>query len=113
MGVTKRQSLKSLIEQMKRAGRTEEQLASIREQLTPVKVERGTEYLIAIFNELSTRRQTGMTGPMPLSFQEIDAYNKLTDAQLTPWEISAITAMDAAFLDAIAHQEQQGSSVNK
>jgi hypothetical protein len=43
-----------------------------------------------------------MSGPGALSYAEIDAWARLTDTHIEPWEVEAIKAMDRAFLAAVA-----------
>lgn len=44
----------------------------------------------------------GQMGPVPLSWQEIDAYARQTQAIDEPWEARTLIKMSAAYLEGIA-----------
>jgi hypothetical protein len=46
-------------------------------------------------------------GPGPITYQEIEAYRRLTFADLTAWEVSLIRRLDLAALSSAAGQVQQ------
>lgn len=50
------------------------------------------------FMEMHNARSWGMGGPLPLSFVEIDAWQRVRRVRLEAWEIAAIKAADAAYL---------------
>jgi hypothetical protein len=54
-------------------------------------------FLWGFFIELHNTRGGGM-GPAPITFSEIEAWQRLTRRQLPAWQIEAIKRMDAAFL---------------
>ncbi|MGG5810942.1 phage tail assembly chaperone [Falsiroseomonas sp. CW058] len=60
----------------------------------------GTERLYDIFAQLSAGRSYGMSGPMPLSSLEIQAWCSLTGQRLDGWELTAIRRLDAAWIKA-------------
>ncbi len=68
-------------------------------ELEPIKAERGTEWLVGVFNELSSARGYGLNGPLAISHQEIKAYCDLMDLDLSPWEVSVIRGMDNAYIE--------------
>lgn len=39
-----------------------------------------------------------MSGPLPITYCEIDAFQRVTATQLAGWELEAIKKTDAAFL---------------
>lgn len=61
-----------------------------------------TAYLWSWFHELSSQRQSGMNGPLPLTYQEIEAWSKLSRIRLAPWEVSVLRRLDAAWMVFIA-----------
>jgi len=87
-GVTERQHLEEVERQ---SGRT------------PLALQ-GTEfpellgYVWAAFLLLNQGRGQGFNGPLPLSFQDMLAWQQLTNNYLLPWEVSAIKRLDAVYL---------------
>ena len=49
------------------------------------------------FNRIASRRQSG-TVANPISFSEIEAFNRLTFARLGPWEVDVICRLDDVVL---------------
>lgn len=97
-GTTKRQHLTSFRRQLEKSGKSKEALDKQFAELEVPSVSTTGKYLLNIFSELSTARQNGMNGPMPITYTEIKAYNELTDAALEPWEVDAIRLMDRVFI---------------
>jgi len=64
--------------------------------------------LWAAFCALHQTRGGGF-GPGPISFHEIDAYQRLTGAHLDPWEVQAIRAVDMAYMQHEAAQAKARS----
>lgn len=58
------------------------------------------EHLWAWFWQLRTANPSAGFGPAPLSFGEMDAWQRVTGNQLEPWQVDVLLAMDAAFLTA-------------
>lgn len=54
-------------------------------------------YLWGIWNELHAARSCGMA-PNPISWHEIDAYQRVVGHWLEPWEARAIRAVDDAYI---------------
>ena len=87
-GVTERQHLEEVERQ---SGRT------------PLALQ-GTEfpellgYVWTAFLLLNQGRGQGFNGPLPLSFQDIFAWQQLTNEHLLPWEVSTIKRLDAVYL---------------
>ena len=48
-----------------------------------------------------TRQGAAMGGLQPISYLEIDAYSRLMQVSLEPWEVEIVKRMDNAFLTAI------------
>ena len=59
-------------------------------------------HLWAWFWELDGARGEGMSGPLALSFPDLDAWARLTGSAPEPWEVRALRKMDAARLDETA-----------
>lgn len=55
------------------------------------------EYLMSVFYELSNARPVGMALG-PISFEAIEAYNRLTGTGLVGWEVQTIKRLDAAWM---------------
>lgn len=53
----------------------------------------------AAFCALSNRRQSGINGPSPINWLEIDAYQRVTGDTLRPWQVDAITRLDSVWLE--------------
>ena len=87
-GVTERQHLEEVERQ---SGRT------------PLALQ-GTEfpellgYVWTAFLLLNQGRGQGFNGPLPLSFQDMLAWQQLTNQHLLPWEVSTIKRLDAVYL---------------
>lgn len=60
--------------------------------------------LWATFLTLSAVRRSGM-GPHPLTLTDIEAWCRLADVRLTPWELDTLIALDAASLRAAAEAQ--------
>ena len=55
-------------------------------------------YVWAAFLLLNQGRGQGFNGPLALSFQDILAWQQLTNEYLLPWEVSTIKRLDAVYL---------------
>lgn len=55
------------------------------------------------FGELADARSGGM-GPGPITFQDIDAWARLTGRHPTPWEVSVIRQLDGLWLSIMPDQ---------
>lgn len=58
------------------------------------------EHLWAWFWQLRTANPSAGFGPAPLSFGEMDAWQRVTGNRLEPWHVDTLLAIDAAFLAA-------------
>jgi hypothetical protein len=56
------------------------------------------EYVWTAFLLLNNTRGQGFSGPLPISYQEIDAWQRMTQNTLLPWEIEAVKRLDAVYL---------------
>jgi len=56
------------------------------------------EYVWTAFLLLNQGRGQGFNGPLPLGFQDILAWQQLTNTYLLPWEVSTIKRLDAVYL---------------
>ena len=61
----------------------------------------GGELLWCWFRDLHATRQVGYSGPMPISFGEIEAYARLNRLPMEPRHVAILRAMDRSFLEAI------------
>jgi hypothetical protein len=82
-------------------GKAKEELDKQFAELESPKVSPGAKYLINMFRELSSTRQSGMNGMFPITYLEMRAYSELTDYELEPWEVEVIKNMDSAFMEEI------------
>jgi hypothetical protein len=58
----------------------------------------GLQYLWDIFVRLRRRTAPGFAGMTPISWPDLDAFCRLTQFRLLPWELRLIEALDAACL---------------
>lgn len=98
-GVSLRQTLELGRKLDRKAGKPEDYIAKRYAALDPIPLETGTEYLLQVFDSLSSTRQFGPAGPFGISHIEIKAYSELMREPLEPWEVAAIRGMDSAYLD--------------
>lgn len=103
-GVSQRQTQVSARKQMERTGKfTKEHLDERFKELNPIELLPGTEYLLQVFDTLSsTRTMLALPTtilPAAITLMEIAAYSRAFDCDLEPWEIEAIRAMDSGFLE--------------
>lgn len=97
-GISRRRTLEGNRKQLKKAGKTEQELAERFKELQPVELEPNTDRLLLIFDDLSNTRSYSMSGPMPLTYMEIKAYVELLGEDLTSLEVKTIKGMDQAFI---------------
>lgn len=67
-------------------------------ELTPTPIERGTEYLLRLFQDLDRSRGRDMAGPLPITYTEIKAYSDLSQTSFDPWELETLRQMDAMYI---------------
>lgn len=89
---TKREHLEAVAQQL---GRLPDALANA------PSLPAGGEFVWSVFNELHPCRSLGMAGPQPISFVELDAWQRVTGIRLRPFELQAIRAIDFAFLESV------------
>jgi len=57
------------------------------------------------FLNLNKSRRMGFSGPDPITFQDVFAWQAVTGNILHPWEVSAIMAIDEAFMASLNDKE--------
>ena len=60
------------------------------------------EYVWAAFLLLNQTRGQGFNGPLPISYQEIECWMRMTQNTLLPWEIEAIKRLDSVYLKVVS-----------
>ena len=51
------------------------------------------------FVQLAAARGGSGFGPQPISYTEIEAFSRVMDMPLAPWEVAAIRALDDAYFE--------------
>lgn len=69
--------------------------AKSEDQTRPVPA--GMEWLWDCFVQLSNARSYGAAGPHAISFQEVEAFARLTGTTFEPWHVKALMAADLAW----------------
>lgn len=59
------------------------------------------------FRHLSSARRSGMGGPEPIGWPEIQAYVALAEVELEPWEVDAVRALDLAFMEEMSARAER------
>ncbi|MBX4944641.1 phage tail assembly chaperone [Rhizobium binae] len=57
-------------------------------------------YLWSAYNRIRRRKGVGFTGPQPIEWSDIEAFNRMTRMRLAPWEVEVIETLDNLYLDA-------------
>ena len=65
----------------------------------------GGELLWKWFMALHKTRQSGMTGPQPIQYREIEAYSRLMGEGIEPRHLKILIAMDQTYLDCVYSQQ--------
>lgn len=60
---------------------------------------RGGARLWRIYLDLNACRRGGFAGPEPISYSDIDAYQRTTGEILEPWEVGGVRALDAVAIE--------------
>jgi hypothetical protein len=60
------------------------------------------DHVWSAFLSLNTSRGQGYSGPLPLNYQEIESWKRLTGSLLSPWEVKAIMRLDAIYLRVVS-----------
>lgn len=60
-------------------------------------------YLFNWFIELSNGRTYNIGGPNPLAFTEIEAWKRLTDRLVDPWEVAVFKRLDSIWLEVVCN----------
>lgn len=90
-GITRREHLESISRQL---GRPDPELKgpAVPEILA---------YLMEWFYELSSGRRFGFSGPEPLGWSDIQAWDELTDRRLHKWEAQILKQLDNLWLNQV------------
>lgn len=64
-------------------------------------------YLLDWFWELHSGRQTGFSGPNPLSYNDIMGWRALFDIDITAWEIKALKAIDNVYMKVVRELQDE------
>jgi hypothetical protein len=67
-------------------------------------------YLWKIFGRLSSRRGSNGFGPLPIGWSDLDAFSRMSQTKLQPWEIEIIEDLDALYLAGPPKPEPEGQS---
>lgn len=59
----------------------------------------------SMFMELSRARSSNGFGPNPISYIEIDAWRRLTDVDLSPFDVKMIRMLDDLWITTITEKE--------
>ena len=101
-GSSKKDHLLKFRQQLEKTGASEEVLDKQFAELIEPEVPIAGRNVLTMFMELSSARQSGFNGLMPISYLELKAYADVTDTQFEPWEVDLIKVMDRALLEAVA-----------
>lgn len=66
-----------------------------------------------VFVKLHGERGAGMSAPNPIGSASVIAWQQLHGVRLTPWELSAIEQLDAAFMQHAAEQANKATPRHK
>jgi hypothetical protein len=55
-------------------------------------------HIWSAFTALSNSRTAGMSGPNPITYEQIKAWKELTETPLAAWEVEAIKRLDVVYL---------------
>lgn len=64
-------------------------------------------HVMAWFLDLHQARGSSGFGPVPISYEAIDAWNRLTGAAARPWEVALIRRLDQIWLGLWAKQRKR------
>lgn len=85
---------------LERSRRRDAGAEAARAQLSVPPIPVGFGYLLDDFNALHKRRAFGPAGPLPLSWESIDAWARRTGKTPTAWELRVIDLLDDAYFAA-------------
>lgn len=54
-----------------------------------------------LFIDLSNTRSQGYSGPLPITYSEIEAWSRITETPITSWEVSVIKRLDNVYIRAL------------
>lgn len=93
-----RETLECLLARTRNPERRERLLADLVVPPAPLAL----TYLWRTFSRLSSRRGSSGFGPSPIGWADIDAFVRLTQFALKPWEVEVIETLDTLFMAAFA-----------
>jgi hypothetical protein len=67
-------------------------------------------YLWRTFGRLSNRRGSNGFGPLPIGWPDLDAFSRMSQVKLQPWEIEIIEDLDALYLSGASKAVPEGQS---
>lgn len=70
--------------------------------LIPPKLPAFAEYLWHVFLELHGSRTLSAYTPNPITYEQMEAFSRLTDTHLGLYEIKVVKGLDAIYLDAVS-----------
>ena len=76
-------------------------------ELENIEISTAVSHLLGFFYQLSLSRQSGM-GLCPITYAEIEAWNRLFKMNLAMWEINVIKQLDVIFLNT-QNEESNGN----
>ena len=101
-GSSQKDHLLKFRQQLEKTGKSKEELDEQFAELIEPEVPLAGRSVLMMFMELSSARQSGFNGLLPISYLELQAYADVTDIRFEPWEVDLIKVMDRAFLEAVA-----------
>jgi hypothetical protein len=97
-GVTYRETIRTLLDRVRRSGGRPERVAELEAELSAPPLPAALAYLWATFCRLATRRSSNGWGPNLITYLEIDAFQRVTGFRFAPWEIELIETLDRMFI---------------
>lgn len=98
---TKEQHLRKAAENFRKQGKSDEEVNELLPDLIEPEVHPYAEYLKWTFVEVNSARGQGLSGPLPISYQELKAYCDLMDEELSPLEVQTIRLMDTTYINEV------------
>ncbi|WP_246132821.1 phage tail assembly chaperone [Devosia ginsengisoli] len=85
--------------------RTPERKAELEAELALPPFPEALRYLWTAFRRIRSRNGGNGYGPTPISWADLDAFDRLSGLRLLPWEIEIIEVLDDAYFAARHNQE--------
>lgn len=77
-------------------------VAELKAEIANKKLPRAAWPVWQAFIRMSARRGSAGFGPAPIGWGDIETYQRLTGAQLSPWDVSMIEMLDGLYLGQVA-----------